>query len=149
MILEERAGGLRRAIAIDFDGCLCTNAYPAIGEPNWPIIRRAQAEQRAGSGQKLWTCPDRRPLLDANAACEACASEYWDDRAVRMPAARWSGGGGGGMTDPFGVIRLPRPKKAPRRCSTCADRFCRVRGKVVDWKNCPRWRQEGAEQDGK
>ena len=175
MILEERAGGMRRAIAIDFDGCLCADAYPAIGEPNWPVIRRAQAEQRAGAGLILWTCREGRPLLDAIAACEgwglafdavneslpdwiaafgtrprkAGASEYWDDRAVRMPAARWNGGGGGGMMDPFGVIRLPRPKNTPRRCSTCADRFCRVRGKVVDWENCPLWRQEGAEQDGK
>lgn len=32
---------MRKAIAIDFDGCLCTNAYPEIGEPNWPVIRRA------------------------------------------------------------------------------------------------------------
>ena len=35
--------GLRKAIAIDFDGCLCTDAFPAIGEPNWPVIKRAQA----------------------------------------------------------------------------------------------------------
>ena len=32
---------MRKAIAIDFDGCLCTDAYPEIGEPNWPVIRRA------------------------------------------------------------------------------------------------------------
>lgn len=35
---------MRKAIAIEFDGCLCTNAYPEIGEPNWPVIKRAQAE---------------------------------------------------------------------------------------------------------
>ena len=40
---------MRKAIAIEFDGCLCTNAYPEIGEPNWPVIKRAQAEQRAGA----------------------------------------------------------------------------------------------------
>ena len=25
---------MRKAIAIDFDGCLCTDAYPEIGEPS-------------------------------------------------------------------------------------------------------------------
>ena len=60
---------MRKAIAIDFDGCLCTNAYPEIGEPNWPVIRRAQAEQRAGAGLILWTCREDQLLLDAIAAC--------------------------------------------------------------------------------
>lgn len=102
---------MRKAIAIDFDGCLCTNAYPEIGEPNWPVIRRAQAEQRAGAGLILWTCREDQLLLDAIAACEGWgltfdavneslpdwieefktrprkvgASEYWDDKAVQMP----------------------------------------------------------------
>ena len=104
---------MRKAIAIDFDGCLCTNAYPEIGEPNWPVIRRAQAEQRAGAGLILWTCREDQLLQDAIAACEGWgltfdavneslpdwievfgtrprkvgASEYWDDKAVRMPDA--------------------------------------------------------------
>ena len=61
---------MRKAIAIDFDGCLCTDAFPAIGEPNWPVIKRAQAEQRAGAGLILWTCREDQLLLDAIAACE-------------------------------------------------------------------------------
>ena len=102
---------MRKAIAIDFDGCLCTDAFPAIGEPNWPVIKRAQAEQRAGAGLILWTCREDQLLLDAIAACESWgltfdavneslpdwieefetrprkvgASEYWDDKAVRLP----------------------------------------------------------------
>lgn len=100
--------GLRKAIAIDFDGCLCTDAFPAIGEPNWPVIKRAQAEQRAGAGLILWTCREGQILQDAIAACEGWgltfdavneslpdwieafgtqprkvgASEYWDDKAI-------------------------------------------------------------------
>lgn len=31
-----------KAIAIDFDGCLCDNAYPAIGAPHWGVIARAK-----------------------------------------------------------------------------------------------------------
>ena len=103
--------GLRKAIAIDFDGCLCTDAFPAIGEPNWPVIKRAQEEQRAGAGLILWTCRAGQILQDAIAACEGWglvfdavneslpdwieafkthprkvgATEYWDDKAVRIP----------------------------------------------------------------
>ena len=102
---------MRKAIAIDFDGCLCTNAYPAIGEPNWPVIGQAKQEQRAGAGLILWTCREGQLLQEAVAACESWgltfdavneslpdwieafgttprkvgASEYWDDKAVRLP----------------------------------------------------------------
>ena len=102
---------MRKALAIDFDGCLCTNAYPEIGEPIWPVIRRAKAEQQAGAGLILWTCREGQLLLDAIDACEGWglsfntvneslpdwieafgtkprkvgASEYWDDKAVRLP----------------------------------------------------------------
>lgn len=102
---------MRKAVAIDFDGCLCANAYPAIGEPNWPVINRAKAEQRAGAGLILWTCREDQLLLDAISACEGWgltfdavneslpdwieelktrprkvgASEYWDDKAVQLP----------------------------------------------------------------
>lgn len=99
-----------KAIAIDFDGCLCDNAYPAIGAPHWGVIARAKMEQEAGAGLILWTCREGQLLLEAVAACESWglhfdaineslpswiaafdnaprkvgASEYWDDRAVPM-----------------------------------------------------------------
>lgn len=97
-----------KAIAIDFDGCLCDNAYPAIGAPHWGVIARAKMEQEAGAGLILWTCREGPLLQEAVAACESWglhfdaineslpswiaafknaprkvgASEYWDDRAV-------------------------------------------------------------------
>ncbi len=103
---------MRKAITIDFDGCLCTDAFPAIGKPNWPVISCAKAEQRAGAGLILWTCREDQLLLDAIAACEdwgltfdavneslpdwieafknrprkVGASEYWDDRAAQIPS---------------------------------------------------------------
>lgn len=120
---------MRKAIAIDFDGCLCTNAYPEIGEPNWPVIKRAQAEQRAGAGLILWTCREDQLLLDAIAACEGWgltfdavneslpdwieefgnrprkvgASEYWDDKAARIPTTQrfFVGGAGDGSIELF------------------------------------------------
>lgn len=103
---------MRKAIAIDFDGCLCTDAFPAIGDPNWPVINQAKAEQQAGAGLILWTCREDQLLLDAIAACEGWgltfdsvneslpdwieafktqprkvgASEYWDDKSVNPTA---------------------------------------------------------------
>ena len=103
---------MRKAIAIDFDGCLCTDAYPAIGEPNWAVIDRAKAEQQAGAGLILWTSREDQLLLDAIVACESWgltfdavneslpdwieefktqprkvgATEYWDDKAVQVPS---------------------------------------------------------------
>lgn len=80
---------MQKAIAIDFDGCLCTNEYP-------------------NTGLILWTCRQGKELEEAVAACERWglhfdavnenlpswkeffrndtrkvgANEYWDDRAV-------------------------------------------------------------------
>ena len=113
---------MRKAIAIDFDGCLCTNAYPEIGEPNWPLIRRALTEQKAGAGLILWTCREGNLLQEAVTACEGWglafdavneslpdwieefgtrprkvgASEYWDDKAARIPTAQRFFVGGAG-----------------------------------------------------
>ena len=102
---------LRKAIAVDFDGCLCSDAWPEIGAPNWDVIIRARQEQQAGAGLILWTCREGELL---NQAVEACArwglqfdaineslpewvefygnrprkvgaTEYWDDKGVSMP----------------------------------------------------------------
>ena len=102
---------LRRTIAIDFDGCLCSEEWPQIGVPNWDIINVAKAEQESGSALILWTCREGKLLADAVEACRSWglefdainssttewiaawggdtrkvgATEYWDDRAVNQP----------------------------------------------------------------
>ena len=38
---------MRRAIAIDFDGCICQSEYPEIGEPNWHVIEEARRNKTA------------------------------------------------------------------------------------------------------
>lgn len=99
---------MQKAIAIDFDGCLCENKYPAIGEPLFTVIAAAKKEQEEGAGLILWTCREGGALEEAVAACKKwglCfdavnenlpswkeffgndprkvgANEYWDDRAV-------------------------------------------------------------------
>lgn len=99
-----------KVIAIDFDGCLCSDRYPAIGAPYWGVIGSAIWEQMAGAKLILWTCWEGD---DLRAAVDACASwglkfdavnanlperiayygndcrkvgadEYWDDRVRRI-----------------------------------------------------------------
>lgn len=99
-----------KIIAVDFDGCLVENAFPDIGNPIEKTITALKAEQAAGAKVILWTCRHDEPLEAAISWCKAHgirldavnanlphlieqfgetrkvgATEYWDDRAVRMP----------------------------------------------------------------
>lgn len=109
----EPGAPLRKAIAIDFDGCLFHTEQMQIISPNWEVINRAKAEKEAGAGLILWTCREGKLLDEAVDACSKCrlvfdaineslqdwiaafgttprkvgASEYWDDKAICLPAA--------------------------------------------------------------
>jgi len=95
-------------IAVDFDGCLCTNAWPEIGEPDLSTISVLKRRQRNGAKLILWTCRAGEALQNAIDWCrlfglnfdavnenlpevmekfggdcrKIFANEYWDDRAV-------------------------------------------------------------------
>lgn len=56
-------------IAVDFDGTLCKDAYPNIGEPNKPLIRYLLDEQKRGSKLILWTCRCGKYLDEAVSWC--------------------------------------------------------------------------------
>lgn len=129
-------GGTERtlpwAIAIDFDGCLCSNHYPEIGAPHWSIIAEAKREQQMGAGLILWTCREGKLLDDALAACERWglrfdavndslpswkefygndtrkvgADEYWDDKAVPVENGEFIAGGRHGNQDEIAEIRV-------------------------------------------
>lgn len=99
---------MTKVIAVDFDGTLCENKFPEIGEPKWPVIFAAKAEQEKGAKLILWTCRTGQELDEAVEAAEDWgltfdavnenlperiemfgndprkigADEYWDDRAV-------------------------------------------------------------------
>jgi len=100
-----------KIIAVDFDGCLVQDAYPDIGAPNWDVIARLRREQDMGAKVILWTCRHDELLTAAVECCaqlgihldavnanlphmielygetrKVGATEYWDDRAVRMPS---------------------------------------------------------------
>jgi len=94
-------------IAVDFDGCICTNEYPKIGQPNWDVINALKEKQKKGTALILWTCREKQLLLDAVQACSQWGlyfiaindnpkslqeqwgnnprklgvAEFWDDRA--------------------------------------------------------------------
>lgn len=45
-----------KIIAVDFDGTLCTNKWPEIGEPNESLMKYLNDRQEAGDKIILWTC---------------------------------------------------------------------------------------------
>lgn len=100
----------QKVIAVDFDGCLCHSEWPEIGLPAEGVLLRLREEQQRGAKIVLWTCRDGELLEQAvawsaergitfdavneqipelkgifgNDSRKIYASEYWDDRAVRM-----------------------------------------------------------------
>lgn len=99
-------------IAIDFDGCLCTDKFPQIGNANLDLIRRIRDYKAEGYKFILWTCRNGELLEEAVEWCKTkglefdavndClpewvelfgtnsrkvgADEYWDDRAFKVKA---------------------------------------------------------------
>ena len=95
-------------IAVDFDGCLCTNNWPDVGDPNLRVIYELRKKQKHGCKIILWTCRVGKALQEAVDYCHAFgldfdavnanvqevidayggdarkifAHEYWDDKAV-------------------------------------------------------------------
>lgn len=45
-----------KVIAVDFDGTLCENKWPDIGEPNEDLIKHLISRQAEGIKIILWTC---------------------------------------------------------------------------------------------
>ena len=101
---------LPKTIAVDFDGTLCENKYPKIGEPKTDVISRLISEQANGAKIILWTCREGKLLAEAVKWCnmrgiyfdavnenikeridffkgdlrKIGADEYLDDKAVKV-----------------------------------------------------------------
>ena len=58
-----------KIIAVDFDGTLCTNKWPEIGDPNLRLIEYLKRQQNLGNKVILWTCRTENLLVDAIAWC--------------------------------------------------------------------------------
>lgn len=63
-------------IAVDFDGTLCVDKYPEIGEPNQALIDRLISMQKKGDRIILWTCRDGGELNAALAWCSRKGLEF-------------------------------------------------------------------------
>ena len=57
-------------IAVDFDGTLCADAYPEIGDANNKLIWELQSRQSMGDTLILWTCRIGDKLSEAVSWCE-------------------------------------------------------------------------------
>ena len=55
--------------AMDFDGTLCENAWPYIGEPHSDMIEWAKKLRKDGHRLILWTCRCGMALVDAIVWC--------------------------------------------------------------------------------
>ena len=99
-----------KVIAVDFDGTLCENKFPDIGEPRLTVIKQVLFEKLIGNKVILWTCREGKYLDEALNACndwgltfdavnanlperieqygndcrKVGADEYWDDRGIRV-----------------------------------------------------------------
>lgn len=106
--------GRNEVIAVDFDGRLCENRWPEIGEPNTEAIEELKTRKAMGAKLILWTCRAGERLEEAVKACESWgiefdavneplpeqiekfgndgrkvfADEYWDDKAVPVEACK-------------------------------------------------------------
>ena len=58
-----------KIIAVDFDGTLCTDEWPAIGRPRRAVIDYVLDEQKKGAKLILWTNRNGDRLTDALAWC--------------------------------------------------------------------------------
>ena len=59
-----------KIIAVDFDGTLCTNCYPYIGDANLILIDYLKIQKENGSKIILWTCRAGQLLDDAVTWCK-------------------------------------------------------------------------------
>jgi hypothetical protein len=59
-----------KIIAVDFDGTLCENKWPEIGEPNTELINYLLEEKKMGSKIILWTCRAGLELSEAILWCD-------------------------------------------------------------------------------
>lgn len=57
-------------IAVDFDGTLCKNCWPDIGEPNYELIDYLMDCRYQGAKVILWTCREGELLDKAVEWCE-------------------------------------------------------------------------------
>lgn len=67
---------MEQIIAVDFDGTLCKNKWPEIGEPNQKLFDYLIREKKLGTKIILWTCRHGEHLTDAVIWCAQRGLEF-------------------------------------------------------------------------
>lgn len=81
-----------KIIAVDFDGTLCENKWPEIGEPNKELIGYLKKRQEAGDKIILWTCRTDELLWEAVYFCY-CQGLIFDAVNENLPETlEWMNG---------------------------------------------------------
>lgn len=70
-------------IAVDFDGILCKNAFPKIGEADFDVIKLVRDLKEAGHEVILWTTRNGDEL---DAAVKWCGTKGLSFDAINAPA---------------------------------------------------------------
>ena len=71
--------------AVDFDGTLCENKWPEIGEPKWAVIRFCIMAKEKGHKLILWTCRNSEQVEKAVKWCKE-KGLYFDAVNSNIPA---------------------------------------------------------------
>jgi len=63
-------------VAVDFDGTLCKNKYPDIGEPRQEVLAMVKGLRWGGAKLILWTCREGELLEKAVEWCKEQGLEF-------------------------------------------------------------------------
>lgn len=66
----------RIVYAVDFDGTLCSNKYPGVGEPNIRLMKFLIKQRLDGNLVILWTCREKDILAAAIEYCRGFGLEF-------------------------------------------------------------------------
>lgn len=100
-------------IAVDFDGTLCRDEYPAIGEANDGLIRYLRYQQKKGARLILWTCRNGKLLVQA---VEWCRKYHLEFDAVNENLPEVLERYGGDSRKIFADIYIDDKSMAPPNC---------------------------------
>lgn len=62
--------------AVDFDGTLCANKYPMIGDPNMKLMKFLITQQEKGAKIILWSCREGAMLDNAIIYCNSFGLKF-------------------------------------------------------------------------
>lgn len=80
----------KQIICCDFDGTLCEEKFPEIGEPKLDVINWVKKQQKAGHKIILWTCRESELLIKAIIWCRDKHGIIFDSINENIPELKFS-----------------------------------------------------------